>query len=32
VWAGERPPADMVSDFDDADGQLATPRLGFVYR
>jgi hypothetical protein len=24
--------AELVADFDDADGQLAIPRLGFVYR
>jgi hypothetical protein len=32
VWADQRPPAGMVGDFDDADGQLSVPRLGFVYR
>lgn len=32
VWADQRRCADMVPDFDDADGQLAIPRLGFVYR
>lgn len=32
VWADQRGAAATVEDFDDADGQLAVPRLGFVYR
>lgn len=32
VWADQRRPEAMVPDFDDADGQLAIPRIGFVYR
>ena len=32
VWGDQRRPGEMVEDFDDADGQLAVPRLGFVYR
>jgi hypothetical protein len=32
VWADQPRPATMAEDFDDADGQLAVPRLGFVYR
>jgi hypothetical protein len=32
VWADQYRPVAMVPDLDDADGQLAIPRLGFVYR
>jgi hypothetical protein len=32
VWADQMAPAAMTADLDDADGQLAVPRLGFVYR
>jgi len=32
VWGDQRRPAALVPDFDDADGQLAIPRVGFVYR
>jgi hypothetical protein len=32
VWADQLRPGDVVPDFDDADGQLAIPRIGFVYR
>jgi len=31
VWADQRRSGDMVTDFDDADGQLAVPRIGFAY-
>jgi len=32
VWTDQPRPQDMVADYDDADGLLAIPRLGFVYR
>jgi hypothetical protein len=32
VWADECRAGEVVSDFDDADGHLAIPRVGFVYR
>lgn len=32
VWADQAAPAGLAEDFDDAHGQLAVPRLGFVYR
>ena len=32
VWADQRRPEAMVPDFDDADGQLAIPRIGFVHQ
>jgi hypothetical protein len=32
VWADQLTPPQLVPDFDDAEGQLAVARLGFVYR
>lgn len=32
IWADQQRPAAFAPDFDDADGQLAIARLGFVYR
>ena len=32
VWADQGQFADIVPDCDDTDGELAIPRLGFVYR
>ena len=32
IWADQRLPPALVRDFDDADGQLAIARVGFVYR
>jgi hypothetical protein len=32
VWVDQRRPEAMVPDFDDADGPLAIPRIGFIYR
>jgi hypothetical protein len=32
VWADQRREEGMLPDFDDADGQLPIPRIGFVYQ